>query len=177
MLKYGGCSKSVPTKTRESPTDSRRTWAFAPLCSRVCRSGRDLGVVVERSVLLNSLALCLVVDVARQTARSAPAEKGGSGIRVHPGPMVTPRATRFMKAATRNGQPSLAGGMEVRALRGPTRRSVFFSWTGRGPFSFCQEQKENGGRIVAANAAFPAPQSGALQPATWHSPSEPDRLP
>ena len=39
-----------------------------------------------------------------------------------------------MRTATRNGQPSPAGGMEVRALRGPTRRGVLFFWTGRGPF-------------------------------------------
>ena len=57
-----GSSESVPTKTGESSTGSRRTWAFALLCPRVYRSGRDLGVGVERTILLNSLALCLVVD-------------------------------------------------------------------------------------------------------------------
>ena len=33
-----------------------------------CRSGADLGVGVERTVLLNSLALCLVVDGAWKQA-------------------------------------------------------------------------------------------------------------
>ena len=36
-----------------------------------------------------------------------------------------------------------------------TRQSVLFFWTGRGPFSFRQDRKENGGRIAAAIAALP----------------------
>ena len=56
---------------------------------------------------------------------------------------------------TANHPPPAAGGTR---LRGPTRRSVLFFWTGRGPFSFRQDRKENGGRIASANAAFPAPE-------------------
>ena len=84
------------TKTGESSTGSRRTWAFAPLCPRVCRSGRDFGVVVERSVLLNPLALCLVVNGGREAggcprrpASSADNRQGSaSGKRMagYPGP-------------------------------------------------------------------------------------------
>ena len=190
----------MPTKTGKSSTGSRRTWAFAPLCPRVCRSGGNFGVVVERLILLNPLALCLAVDGSltrradvgirpyrgdgnsvtgrthrpslippcrgrrprrpASTARPAPAERGGQGIRSLPGPKVSPRASRLMKPkrGTANHLPPAAGGTR---LRGPTRRGDFFSWTVHGPFSFCQEQKENGGWIPAVITAFPAPQSGA----------------
>ena len=67
------------------------------------------------------------------TARPAPAEKGGKGIRALPGPKVSPRAPRFIKATTRECQLSLAGGRRYALARtDPPRR--FFSWTGRGPF-------------------------------------------
>ena len=56
------------------------------------------------------------------------------------------------KRGTANHLPPAAGGTR---LRGPTRRGDFFSWTGRGPFSFWQDQKENGGRIAASNLASP----------------------
>ena len=55
----------------------------------------------------------------------------------YPGPPRAqgfPKSIAFDEATARNGQPSPAGGMEVRALRGPTRRGVLFFWTGRGPF-------------------------------------------
>ena len=42
--------------------------SVAPVLRRDCRSGADLGVGVERTVLLNSLALCLVVDGAWKRA-------------------------------------------------------------------------------------------------------------
>ena len=37
-------------------------YSVAPVLRRDCRSGADLGVVVERMGLLNPLALCLVID-------------------------------------------------------------------------------------------------------------------
>ena len=55
-------SESVLTKPWQTSSGSRRTWAFAPLCLRVCQSGGNFGAVIERSVLLYSLALCLVVN-------------------------------------------------------------------------------------------------------------------
>ena len=78
-----GSSESVPTKTGESSTGSRRTWAFALLCPRVRRSGRDLGVVVERPVFLNPLALCLVVDGGPETGGCGhpPLQGGWRGVR------------------------------------------------------------------------------------------------
>ena len=145
---YGSCSESFPTKTGKSPTGSRRTWAFAPLCPRDCQAGADLGVVIGRPALLAPLTL-------PGRARVAPAERERKGIRGFPGPKDSPRAPRFIGTSMRNGQPSPAGGMEVRALRGPTRRGDFFSWTVHGPFSFCQEQKENGGWNPAAMRRTP----------------------
>ena len=86
------------------------------------------------------------------TARVAPAKRERQGIRDFPGPKDSPRETRLMKPkrGTANHPPPAAGGTR---LRGPTRRGDFFSWTVHGPFSFCQEQKENGGCIAAAIAA------------------------
>ena len=49
--------------------------------------------------------------------------------------------------------------------------SAFFSYTGRGAFSFCQEQKENGGRIPRGNG----PLAGARFPVPWDAPSTNDR--
>ena len=63
------------------------------------------------------------------TSWPAPAERERKGIRALPGLEDSPGASRLMEVITRKVQPSLAGGMEVRALRGPTRRSDFFSWT------------------------------------------------
>ncbi len=51
------------------------------------------------------------------TARPAPAEKGGKGIRALPGPKVSPRAPRFIKATTRECQLSLAGGRRYALAR------------------------------------------------------------
>ena len=51
------------------------------------------------------------------------------------------------------------------------RLSDFFSSTGRGAFSFCQEQKENGGRIPRGNG----PLAGARFPVPWDAPSTNDR--
>ena len=51
------------------------------------------------------------------TARPAPAERGGWGIRALPVPKVSPRAPRLIKAPTRNGQPSLAGGRRYALAR------------------------------------------------------------
>ena len=45
----------------------------------------------------------------------------------------------------------------------------FFSYTGRGAFSFCQEQKENGGRIPRGNG----PLAGASLPGRLISASTP----
>ena len=50
-------------------------------------------------------------------------------------------------------------------------KSDFFSSTGRGAFSFCQEQKENGGRIPRGNG----PLAGARFPVPWDAPSTNDR--
>ncbi|ERK67854.1 hypothetical protein HMPREF1546_00346 [Oscillibacter sp. KLE 1745] len=50
-------------------------------------------------------------------------------------------------------------------------KSDFFSSTGRGVFSFCQEQKENGGRIPRGNG----PLAGARFPVPWDAPSTNDR--
>ena len=50
-------------------------------------------------------------------------------------------------------------------------KSDFFSSTGRGAFSFCQEQKENGGRIPRGNG----PLAGARVPVPWDAPSTNDR--
>ena len=63
-------------------------------------------------------------------------------------------------------------------LRKPTRRSDFFSWTVHGPFSFCQEQKENGGCIALPsswlysplNGAAPSPGGWIAQPPSWLTP-------
>ena len=64
------------------------------------------------------------------------------------------------KRGTANHLPPAAGGTR---LRGPTRRGDFFSWTVHGPFSFCQEQKENGGCICQAiNMAHALVPSDAL---------------
>ena len=55
---------------------------------------------------------------------------------------------------------------------GPLHRSApsaFFSSTGRGAFSFCQEQKENGGRIPRGNG----PLAGASLPGRLISASTP----
>ena len=144
-LKHGGCPESVPTKPGQSPTGSRRTWAFAPLCPRDFQSGADLGGVTGKPALLAPLTL-------PGCARVAPAEREAGGIREFPGPKDSPRETRLMKPkrGKTNHPPPAAGGTR---LRGPTRRSDFFSWTVHGPFSFCQEQKENGGWNVAAIAA------------------------
>ena len=97
---------------------------------------------------------------AWQPARLAPAERERRGIRALPGPKDFPRVSRFIKSETRKGQLSPAGGMEVRAPRGPTRRGVLFFWTGRGPFSFRQDRKENGGRVAASNLALPRATTG-----------------
>ena len=94
------------------------------------------------------------------TARPAPAERGGQGIRDLSGPKVSPRAPCLMLPASREGQPSPRRRPEVRALREPTRRGDFFFWTVHGPFSFCQEQKENGGWNAPAIAAFPRVTTG-----------------
>ena len=61
-------SESVLTKPWQTSSGSRRTWAFAPLCLRVCQSGGNFGAVIERSAFLNPPALCLAVDgsLARQ---------------------------------------------------------------------------------------------------------------
>ena len=45
-----------------------------------------------------------------------------------------------------------------------TRPSVLFFWTGRGPFSFRQDRKENGGRIAAAIAALPRAAKRRIPP-------------
>ena len=76
-----GSSESVLTKTGESSAGSRRTWAFALLCPRVCRSGGNFGVGVERPVFLNSLALCLVVSGGLETGGCGhpPLRGGGWG--------------------------------------------------------------------------------------------------
>ena len=72
--------------------------SHAPVLRRDCRSGADLGVVVERPVLLDSLALWLAVNGTKkradtqvrpyrleqdagQNARAAPAERGEQSIR------------------------------------------------------------------------------------------------
>ena len=70
------------------------------------------------------------------TTRSAAAKRGAGCIPNFPGPKVSPRAVRFRPwppQGTANHPPPAAGGLR---LRRPTRRSAFFSSTGRGVFSF-----------------------------------------
>ena len=61
------------------------------------------------------------------TARPASAERERKGIRALPGPKVSPRGTRLMRTATRNGQPSPAGGRRY-ALCADRPAVAFFSF-------------------------------------------------
>ena len=106
-----------------------------------------------------------------QIARAAPAERGRQGIRDLPGgfPQASTRGQgdfqppQVRRVAAGDCPGFVSTHSEQPPVHKPTcanaqvrRLSDFFSWTGRGPFSFCQEQKENGGRIVSANADSPS---------------------
>ena len=61
LLTYGG----LPNRCRQNRAVFCRLapdYSLARVLRRDCRIGADFGVVVERPVFLNSLALCLVVD-------------------------------------------------------------------------------------------------------------------
>ena len=57
--------------------------SLARVLRRDCRSGADLGVIIERPVFLNSLALCLVVDGPGNGRMWASAPTGVAVTRTH----------------------------------------------------------------------------------------------
>ena len=161
------CRRNLPVFYWLAPDRS-----VAQVLRRGCRSGVDLGVVIERSVLLAPLARYpggrwgLGKRGSKRKSGKPPGqrqrkeEKTVSG--TSPG-KHHPQGERVSVPDCRAGAPTIPrrrhGGMR---LRSPTRRSDFFFWTVHGPFSFCQEQKENGGWNPAVITALPRARTGAF---------------
>ena len=123
------------------------------------------------------------------TAKAAPAERECKGIRDLPGDFhhsptrgqgdfQPPNVRRVPVGncpgfvSTHLGQPPYLSQLARTRKFGA---SVLFFWTGRGPFSFRQDRKENGGRIASANADFPRP-NGRIAAGNTASPPDPDVL-
>ena len=114
------------------------------------------------------------------TARPAPAERGRKGIRALPGPKVSPRASRFIKAPTRECQPSPAGGRRYALARtDPPWRSFLLDRA--RPVCLRPKCRRSCGGWPTTRACGRSlfgktekKMGGALSPATRHPPSDPD---
>src|SRR5699024_1412277 len=93
------------------------------------------------------------------TARQASAERERKGIRALPGPKVSPRGTRLMRTATRNGQPSPAGGRRYALCADRPVAAIFSFGPSTAHFLFVKNKKKMGG--------------GMNQPSSWpHLPGD-----
>ena len=136
-LQYGGCSSELPPKP-ESSAGARRTSSTNRRSPRLYPWRSSL-VVIVRSALLASLTL--------HWSASGKSSRGCPG---------TPKPTRHPRRGQRFS--------ELLPCSLTARR--FFSWTVHGPFSFWQDQKENGGCIPAAKPAPGPAQSPGHRPTT-----------
>ena len=140
-------------------------YRLAPDCSlarvlrRDCRSGRDLGVVIERPALLNSLALCLVVDGGLATRQGSASGKRRARYPEFPRTNGFPKGNAFPSlTAARERQPSPAGGRRYAPARtDPPKR--FFLLDRARPVLFLARPKREWGAHSRGNPANPPYQS------------------
>ena len=79
------------------------------------------------------------------------------------------RAGRRLPCSSRKRFRTTPVHKQTCALGAGSAPSVLFFWTGRGPFSFRQDRKENGGRIAAVNTAESSLNPGILSCCPTHA--------